>query len=52
MSNLATASAKNNILADYAQKNIALANEADKLGMQANLTDAGRRQQGNTNWYE
>ena len=52
ISNLATASAKNNILADYAQKNIALANEADRLGMQANMSEAGRRQQANTNWYE
>lgn len=52
MSNLAAASAKNNTHTDYAQKNIALANEADKLGMQADLTEAGRRQQGNTNWYE
>lgn len=52
MSNLAAASAKNNTYTDYAQKNITLANEADKLGMQANLTEAGRRQQANTNWYE
>lgn len=52
MSNLVTANAKNNILADYAQKNIALANEADRIGVQAAMSEAARQQQGNTNWYE
>ena len=52
ISNLATANAKNNILADYAQKNIALANEADRLGIQASMSEAARQQQANANWYE
>ena len=52
LSNINAANAINNTIFDYDQKNIALANEADRLGMQAAMSDAARKQQANSSWWE
>lgn len=51
-SNLAIASAKNRVIDDYTQKNITLANEANRLGMYASMSDAARQQQGGQYWWD
>ena len=52
LSNINAANAINNTIFDYNQKNIALANEVDRLGMQAAMSDAARKQQANSYWWE
>lgn len=52
LGNINAANAINTAILDYDQKNIALANEADRLGMQAAMSDAARKQQANAYWWE